>query len=356
MYSVQIIIFLMINSALRHINVVSSEIMCSSPDVFQIEMSQEQTTEQYVQAITNFWTDERLKAAKPKPMIQIDSLSQDKSINDRRTADSNKKPTTIQGTAPVSLKTLKRAGYPITVGKVFFVDGSAKYMCSASVVSSDNKDMIFTAGHCAFSTGHSRYVKNFVFIPQYENGTRPYGTWPARCLYTMSNWATGGTGMDKYNYDVAIALLYTVNGQHVQDVVGSQAVGFNYGHSATVYSFGYPANYYQGEIMTNCTATKVSADLPAYNGDKLSCKMGQGSSGGPWFESYNNATLLGIQTSVNSFMLTNVPGVMYGPHFGSAVQSLYEKANRNETCPSKANNSAFSMVIVLLSLILLQFL
>ena len=165
MYSVQIIIFLILNSVLRHINVVSSEVMCSSPDVFKIETSQDQTTEQYVQAIIDFWTDERLKAAKPKSVIQIDSyLSQDKSINDRRTADSNVEPTTIQGTAPISLKTLKRDGYPITVGKVFFVDGYSEYMCSASVVSSDNKDMIFTAGHCVFSIESSKYVKNFVFI------------------------------------------------------------------------------------------------------------------------------------------------------------------------------------------------
>jgi V8-like Glu-specific endopeptidase len=351
MYSVQIVIFLILNSALRNIDAASSVITDSSAHVFDIEIPEGQTVEQYIQTVTDFWTDERLKKAKPKPLIRTDTLSTDKSFNDRRTSDDNEKPTLIEGTVPASSKTLKRDGYPITVGKVFFVDEGEEYMCSASVVTADNKDMIFTAGHCVYSTTNLAYVKNFVFIPQYENGLRPYGTWPARCLYAISDWVKR---LD-HNFDVAIAILYTLDDKHIQDVVGSQGIGFNYGHSAVVYSFGYPSNYQEGEMMTYCTATKSFADIPDYSGDAMSCTMNQGCSGGPWFESYNISNLIGIQTSVNSFMLRDVPNVMHGPYFGSVVQSLYNRAKDNGTCYSKANRSAFS-VVVLLPLVFLQYL
>jgi len=108
-------------------------------------------------------------------------------------------------------------------------------------------------------------------------------------------------------------------------------------------------------MMTYCTATKYYADIPDFSGDAMSCTMNQGCSGGPWFESYSISNLAGIQTSVNSFMVRDVPNVMHGPYFGSAVQSLYDRAKDNGTCYSKANRSAFS-VVVLLPLVFLQYL
>ena len=172
----------------------------------------------------------------------------DKNINERKTLHEKVTPSVIEGTLPVSSTGLKRAGYPNTIGKVFFLDGSSTYMCSASVVTAENKDLIFTAGHCVFSTTRLTFVKNFVFIPQYENNTRPYGTWAARSIYAMSGW----TQSLEISSDVAIVLLYPLNGQHIQDVVGSQGIGFNYGHSANIYSFGYPVNYLNAEMMTYC--------------------------------------------------------------------------------------------------------
>jgi len=317
-------------------SVRSSEIMCSSSDVSGIDLSGKQTTEEHVQAVIDFWTDERLKSAKPKSLLRVDSLSRKK--------DFNRQPTYLQK--------LKLDKYPVTVGKVFFVDGNNNYACSASVVTSDSKDMLFTAGHCVFSTTTSKYVKNFVFIPQYNTKNRPYGTWPARCLYALSDWVTDRN----YDYDVAVVLLHTVNGQHIQDVVGGQGVGFNHGHVAVIYAFGYPSNYYDGEIMTYCAATKMPRNYSNFHGDRLPCSMTHGASGGPWFESYDESKLSGIQTSVNSFIVDSDPNHVYGPHFDFVIQRLYERVdNGTETCPSRANNLVFSLTI-LFTLTFLQYL
>jgi len=328
-------------------SVISSEIQCSSADIFGIDMSQVQTAEQRVQAVIGFWTDERLKAAKPKPFIRVDSLFSNK--------DNKQQPVTIKSTTARSSKKVQSYKYPTTVGKVFFVDTGLYYQCSASVVTSDNKDLLFTAGHCIYSTKSSKYVQNLIFIPQYTNGVRPYGTWAARCLSALSGWIMN----NNHDYDVGIVLLDTLNNRHIQDVVGGQGVGFNHGHTATIYAFGYPTNYYDGQLMTNCTGTEASAGIPNYAGDSLACNMTNGASGGPWFESYDTSTLTGVQTSVNSFIMPNRPNYIFGPHFDSMIQQLYESVRtENATCPplpSHANNNIFSSTI-LFTLVCLQYL
>lgn len=348
--SIQIVIVLVLNSASRRIYEVSSttnnDWFIVSPEVV---IHQGQTTEQYVKDIIDFWTEDRIQQAIPKPLPEINSLPIDEiNSNSASSDEENRIPTVIQGTLPISSSTsiARRAGYPNTVGKVYFVDGGSYYTCSASVVTASNKDLIFTAGHCVYSSTNSAFVSYFIFIPQYDNNTRPYGTWVARSLRAMSNWAY----YTDYNYDVAIVLLYTSNGQHIQDVVGSQSVGFYYGHSATVYSFGYPSNYFNTEIMTYCTATKYFANFSSYTGDAMSCIMNQGCSGGPWFESFSFGSLSGIQTSVNSFTRTSTPNVMYGPYFGSSVQSMYTRAEADTgtTQSGSAHSFNFSTILFLL--------
>jgi hypothetical protein len=56
--------------------------------------------------------------------------------------------------------------------------------------------------------------------------------------------------------------------------------------------------------------------------------MTQGSSGGPWLTDFDPATGAGTFTSVSSFKYADDSGTMYGPYFGDAVRSLYDKAQR----------------------------
>lgn len=317
------VIFLVFSSALIDIYEASPTNDNSSHLALKVKIPEGKTVEQHVQDLTEFWTDERLKAAKPKSLIAINSLPTNVHIRNITIANETVKPTIIPATLPASFSGLLRPGYPNTVGKVFFVEDFDTYTCTASVVTHHTKDMILTAGHCVYSTDSKAFVTNFIFIPQYDEGSRPFGTWVARYLYAMSNWKSYGD----LNSDVAIVLLNTSNSQHIQDVVGGQGISFNNGHSGAVSSFGYPRNYDSGETMTFCNATKYAASISGYTGDALSCFMNQGASGGPWFESFSSSALTGTQTSVNSFIMDSTPNVMYGPYFGSAVQSLYQNAN-----------------------------
>ena len=327
MYSLPIAIVFIFCSVLGNTDQVPSATDSSLVDL-DVEIPAGKTVEQYVQEVTDFWTDERLNQAIPQPLLNGDLLPTNENSSNTTTTnpDEHEKSLFVQQTLPTSSSTTsKRAGYPNTVGKVFYVSNGNSYSCSASVVTANNRDMIFTAGHCVYSITANAFVTNFIFIPQYDNNTRPYGTWVARALRAFSSWASYGD----LNADVAVVLLYTLNGQHIQDVVGGQAVGFNYGHSAIVHSFGYPSNYLNGQMMTFCTGTKYFPNYSTYTGDAVPCGMNQGCSGGPWLQSFSFFNLSGIQTSVNSFTRNATPNVMYGPYFGSSVLSMYNELKDN---------------------------
>ena len=335
---IRILTILIINYIVADFYGISAAVISNYPAIRSKSLvPTDKSDEQYAAEMTDFWTVERLNAAIPKPLVNVDLLPS----NARTIIEENEQsatPTLIEGTTPTSASATPRtAGFPITVGKVYFVDGAYSYSCSASVVTSNSKDMIFTAGHCIYSITSYTFVSNFIFIPQYENNTRPYGTWVARSLYAMSNWANY---LD-LNSDVAIVLLYTLNGQHIQDVVGSQSVGFSYSHSGPISSFGYPSNYINGQVITSCSSTKYFANYSTYTGDALPCGMNQGCSGGPWFDSYNSFTFTGIQTSVNSFTRNATSNIMYGPYFGSSVRSMYDYVNGVSTSTISSSAARF---------------
>ena len=350
MHPVQIVIFLLLNSALKNINGVSS-VNDESPLIrSEIQIPKGLTVEQHVRTTDDFWTDERLRAAIPKSLERKASVLIDENSADKITSDENEKPTLIQGTAPASFISSRTPGYPNTVGKVYFMDGSLAYSCTASVVTADNKDMIFTAGHCVFSEITSSFVSSFIFIPQHDYNTRPYGTWTARYLHAIQNWAS----YFDLSSDIGMVLLFTLNNKHIQDVVGSHPVGFNFGHSATVYSFGYPINYYSAQVMTYCTGTKYFANYSSYTGDALPCTMNQGCSGGPWFESFSTSTLSGVQTSINSFTRNATPNVMYGPYFDSYILAMYYSVQGTTSKVSSVVNHCFFSPICVCLLVVLQ--
>lgn len=83
-----------------------------------------------------------------------------------------------------------------TIGKVFFTLGGSNYVCSGTATSSANRDVVTTAGHC-LNEGPGAFATNWAFVPAYDKGSRPYGTWTARDLVTTSAWANQGD----INYD-----------------------------------------------------------------------------------------------------------------------------------------------------------
>ena len=234
-------------------------------------------------------------------------------------------PGTIPSIKSGLIKAISNNGRQVyTTGKVFFVGtNGGYYMCSGAVVTSESGDLVVTAGHCVYDTESKAWLSsNWVFIPAYSNGNRPFGTWPARKLVTLTSW----TNSRDFNHDVGFVAVSTLDGQHIQSRLGSQGIGFNFARRDYIYAFGYPGNLDGGNYLKSCSgrAENPTGTSDGYRGQKLGCNMGGGASGGPWLQYVNTATGVGYVTSVNSFKISSAPNHMFGPYFDSTIGSLYD--------------------------------
>ncbi|WP_199429497.1 trypsin-like serine peptidase [Qaidamihabitans albus] len=255
------------------------------------------TTKGEQSRVSAYWTAERMAEALPA---------------DVRFAEAGKK-------APAAKKA-RAAAVPENpqprLGKVFFTLGGQNYVCSGTATSSSNADVVTTAGHC-LNEGPGAFATNFAFVPAYDNGSRPYGTWTAERLVTTSQWANSGD----FNYDAGFAVMNeNSSGRSLTDVVGAYPIAFNLARGLSYTAYGYPAaRPFDGESLYSCSGTARPDRVGGSNDQGLTCDMTGGSSGGGWLTS-------GRINSVNSFKYTSDPSTMYGPYFGSTIQSAYNAA------------------------------
>ncbi|WP_206502149.1 trypsin-like serine peptidase [Streptomyces chrestomyceticus] len=207
-----------------------------------------------------------------------------------------------------------------TAGRVFFTYQGRTASCSGNAVTSANKSTVLTAGHCVKLNG--AWHGDWVFVPGYHDGQAPYGKWAAAKTLATPQW----TASENINYDIGAAVVAPVGGQRLTDVVGGQGLAFNTGYNKPMYAFGYPAAApYDGSKLIYCSGNTIKD--PLFSTDHgLSCNMTGGSSGGPWFTSFDEASGTGLQSSVNSFGYTFLPNTMFGPYFGDDAENLYDEA------------------------------
>jgi len=267
----------------------------------------------YTESIRNYWTSERMASAQPMNLLMVNSSS----LNTKNHAlphmddDSTLSRSSVPGVPPRFQK-----ASPSVTGKVYGQMGHSHYVCSASVIVSDNRNTLLTAAHCVYDTGKGSWASNLIFVPEYSRGSRPRGTWVWRTAAAMNGW----TGHGNLNYDVAVILVSdNGHGGHVQDYTGALGMTKNWGRRAWTDAYGYPMNIHNGEEMSTCSAECAPAALHDFHGSELWCGMGGGSSGGPWTQQND------YQTSVNSFGVSNRPHTMFGPNFGDDVWGLWEQ-------------------------------
>lgn len=206
-----------------------------------------------------------------------------------------------------------------TAGRVFFTYQGRQASCSGNAVTSGNKSTVITAGHCVKLDG--AFHTNWAFVPAYNNGNAPYGTWTARKTMATPQWVAS----EDINYDIGAAVVNQLNGQSLTDVVGGQGVAFNQARGQNMYAFGWPAAApYDGTKMIYCSGKVFNAFLS--NGIGMTCDMTGGASGGPWFLQFSEASGTGLVNSVNSYKINFIPTWMFGPYFGADAQNLYNQA------------------------------
>nr|WP_229898521.1 trypsin-like peptidase domain-containing protein [Streptomyces finlayi] len=271
------------------------------------------------QKVRNFWTPERMRTAEPLDLLQA-------APGKIRPAKAGGPTTSVPATTSTKAFPQKGGAWTgggavvKTSGRVFFTYQGRTASCSGNSVTSQNKSTVVTAGHCVKLDG--AWHTNWVFVPAYNDGATPYGTWTAAKTSATDQWAAS----EDMNYDVGLAVVNPLNGQKLSDVVGAQGLQFNGGYNKPMYAFGFPAAApYDGKKLIYCSGN-TTKDFLLTKDHSLACDMTGGSSGGPWFNSFNESTGTGLQASVNSFGYTFLPGRMYGPYFGNEVKAAYDKA------------------------------
>jgi V8-like Glu-specific endopeptidase len=222
-----------------------------------------------------------------------------------------------------------------TTGKVFFTLDGTNYVCSGTAISGARQDVVLTAAHCV-GNAFGQWASNWLFVPGYRDGTRPYGAFTARDFYVSRQWSGDAQSASAERYDVAFVTVNPSNGRRLGQAVGGQPVAF--GEAATrlageagagTYVFGYPSEPpFSGEYLDYCAgaAQRASADA-ATDAVGLDCGMTAGDSGGPWLAGFSPRTGTGTVVAVTTYKLSNDRGELYGTVLDANARELYDEAN-----------------------------
>lgn len=210
------------------------------------------------------------------------------------------------------------------VGKLFFRGSDGlNYVCSASVVNSENKDVVWTAGHCV-SNGAGRFHSNWVFAPARRSGLNPYGLWTTRLAATRTEWHVNGN----LRQDVGALVMKDRLGKSITNAIGGLGISFNASRIRSWNAMGYPAaSPFSGELQYQNFSSYAASDTPTAGPGPDTIGAGNdltgGSSGGPWI--YGYSAYGGWVNGVNSYkyIVPSMPKEMYSPYFGNEALSLY---------------------------------
>jgi V8-like Glu-specific endopeptidase len=200
-----------------------------------------------------------------------------------------------------------------TNGKIIGLDPrEGPYTCSGTAIATPSRSIVLTAGHCVIENGSES--RRIAFVPAYEHGKRPFGTFEASSVYVMPEWRHG----ENPDFDVAALRVKPNRLGKLTDVVGGRGIAIGKSRRAAFQIFGYPAARAGGEELRSCRAHGLGSDPFTYNflgppTMPASCNLAAGSSGGAW--------LLDGQyvSGVTSYSYAGRPTQLFSPYFGAEV-------------------------------------
>lgn len=206
-----------------------------------------------------------------------------------------------------------------TNGKVLGLDpAQGHYSCSGTAIDTPSRSIVLTAGHCAIENGSAG--RDIVFVPAYDHGRRPFGTFTVSAVYITHQWRQG----ENPDFDVAALKVRPNELGELTDVVGARGVAVSRSRSAAFEIFGYPAAALRGEELRSCRAHGLGSDpftfafvgpptLPA------SCDMAAGASGGAWIVDGQYVD------GVTSYSYIGRPTRLYSPYFGREIGAFLKQ-------------------------------
>lgn len=213
-----------------------------------------------------------------------------------------------------------------TIGKLYYDKPDGPYECTATVISSANKSLIWTAGHCV-SDGNGHWFDHWMFVPDYADGDHPLGSWSWKSVATPRGYLDNGD----QDYDLAAIALQPLNGNNVADLAGSQGYKFNYGYEWQAYEFGYPfdthpaRNGITGQQLRYCVGQTWRPGISPFQPDQqaIHCDQGHGASGGPWLDDLQLDRGWGYLVGNVSYHPDDNSDEERSPHFGDAAVNVY---------------------------------
>lgn len=206
-----------------------------------------------------------------------------------------------------------------TVGALFYSKGSGRHFCTASVVSSNHRDLILTAAHCVYTSG--RYSQNIEFVPGYNKGAAPYGGWPVAKIIVAKGWRQRQDPSLDYAF-LEVAPPPAAAGS-IQETTGALRLGFYLHDAQHITVIGYNDTD-QHPIRCATRSFKFSNSQMEFY-----CRsFWYGTSGGPWIINYNGSTGTGTVFGVIGGYQDGgyQSWASYSPIFWQSAQSLFSQA------------------------------
>jgi V8-like Glu-specific endopeptidase len=203
-----------------------------------------------------------------------------------------------------------------TNGRIFGVDPrTGPYSCSGTALNTPSRSIVLTAGHCVIEGGGEG--RDLSFVPAYDHGKRPFGSFDAAAVYVMPQWRHG----ENPDFDVAALKVRPSRLGKLTDVVGGRGYATSKSRLSAFQIFGYPAARARGEELRSCRAHGLGLDrltdrfagpptMPA------SCDMAAGASGGAWL--FDGEYVSGV----TSYSYQGRPTQLFSPYFGPEVGSF----------------------------------
>jgi V8-like Glu-specific endopeptidase len=200
-----------------------------------------------------------------------------------------------------------------TNGRIFGFDRrEGSYSCSGTALNTPSRSIVLTAGHCVLEQGITG--RRLTFVPAYDHGSRPFGTFRVQVAYLMPAWRDA----ENPDFDVAALRVAPNRFGRLTDVVGARGYVTGPSRLDDFQIYGYPAAALKGEELRSCFAFGLGGDPLTfrYFGPPTmpsSCDMAGGSSGGAWI--IDGAYVNGV----TSYGYPSEPGKLYSPYFGAAI-------------------------------------
>jgi V8-like Glu-specific endopeptidase len=220
-----------------------------------------------------------------------------------------------------SVRVLNSAEYGTrTNGKILGVDpGSGPYSCSGTALNTPSHSIVLTAGHCAIEKGVEG--TQLTFVPAYDHGDRPFGTFDAQSIYVMPQWRH----RENPDFDVAALRVKPNALGALTDVVGARGYATGKSRLAAFQIFGYPAARAGGEELRSCRAHGLGLDslTDRFSGPPTmpaSCDLAAGSSGGAWL--FDGELVSGVTSYSYQGRASQLFSPYFGPEIGAFLRQL----------------------------------